>query len=130
MEIRWFVIGIGISVSAGILSATHSAVLASGPAAGDSKKECLACHGPFDKLIEASSKYVAPSGEKTSPHRFVPHDSNKEEDIPECTHCHKAHPLDPLPAEGSIDLSKTAVQWCYDACHHEKNLTSCKKCHP
>src|SRR5450755_3341733 len=101
-----------------------------GLGAKDSKSECLGCHGPFDKLIEASAKYVAASGEKTSPHRYVPHDSKKEEDIPECTNCHTAHPVDPLPAKGSISLAKVGVQWCYDACHHEKNLTSCKKCHP
>jgi hypothetical protein len=110
--------------------APDSAVHESGVVAASSENECLNCHGAFDKIIEASAKYVAPSGEKTSPHRYVPHDSKKEEDVPECSHCHTAHPLDPLPAKGSIDLSKTDVQWCYDACHHEKDLTSCKKCHP
>ena len=102
---------------------------ASAPAATPTKADCLGCHGPFDKLVEASDKYVAPSGEKISPHRFVPHDSKKEEDVPECTKCHVAHPLDPLPAQGSVDLSKVNVQWCYDSCHHEKNFTSCKDCH-
>ena len=93
-------------------------------------KECLACHGPFEKLIEASAKWVAPNGDKTSPHRYVPHDSKKDADIPDCTQCHTSHPIDPLPAKGSIDLSKVSVQWCYDACHHEKDFTPCKKCHP
>jgi len=102
---------------------------ASAPAATPTKADCLGCHGPFDKLVEASGNYVAPSGEKISPHRFVPHDSKKDEDIPECTKCHVAHPLDPLPALGSVDLSKVNVQWCYDSCHHEKNFTSCKECH-
>lgn len=118
MRIRLFVFGIGILTCAWILGAK------------DSKNECLGCHGSFDKLIQASSTYVAPSGEKTSPHRYVPHDSKKAEDVPECGNCHTAHPVDPLPVKGSIDLSKVGVQWCYDACHHEKNLTSCKKCHP
>jgi hypothetical protein len=90
---------------------------------------CLDCHGPFDKLIEASAKYVAPSGEKTSPHRYVPHDSKLEKDIPECGHCHTAHPLSPLPVKGSLDLSKVSVQWCYETCHHQKDLKSCKECH-
>ena len=116
MRIRLFFAGIGILACAWIPSAAEN--------------ECLRCHGPFDKIIEASAKYVAPSGETTSPHRYVPHDSKEEEDIPECSHCHTAHPLDPLPAKGSIDLSKVGVQWCYGACHHEKDLTSCKKCHP
>jgi len=102
---------------------------APGPATAPTKTDCLGCHGPFDKLVGISDKYVAPSGEKTSPHRYVPHDSKKDEDIPECTKCHVAHPLDPLPAQGSVDLSKVNVQWCYDSCHHQKNFVSCKECH-
>ncbi|HXR06163.1 MAG TPA: hypothetical protein VN765_02470, partial [Candidatus Acidoferrum sp.] len=35
------------------------------PVAGRAEHECLGCHGPFDQLIEAAAKYVAPSGEKT-----------------------------------------------------------------
>ena len=115
MRIRLFLICMSILAGAWILSAAEN--------------KCLSCH-PYDKLIAVSAGYVAPSGEKGSPHRYVPHDSKKEDDIPECTHCHTAHPLDPLPAQGAIDLSKVDVQWCYDACHHEKNLASCKKCHP
>jgi hypothetical protein len=91
--------------------------------------KCIKCHGPFDKLIKAPAKYIAPSGEKINPHRYVPHDSKLAKDIPDCTHCHAAHKLSPLPAKGSIDLSKVNVQWCY-SCHHENNLTSCKDCHP
>ena len=102
---------------------------ASGPVAGRAEDGCLGCHGPFDKLIQVSSKYVAPSGEKTSPHRYVPHDSKQEKDIPDCSRCHTKHPLSPLPAKASIDLSKVSVEWCY-TCHHEKNFTSCKDCHP
>ena len=117
MRIRSCLVIIGMAACVWIVTAADS-------------KECLTCHGPFDKLAEASAKYVAPSGEKGSPHRFVPHDSKKEGDIPECANCHKAHPVDPLPAKGSIDLSKVNVQWCYDTCHHEKNFEPCKKCHP
>ena len=102
---------------------------ASGPVAAQAQAKCLDCHGPFDKLIETSAKYVAPSGEKTSPHRYVPHDSKQEKDIPDCSHCHTQHPLSPLPDKASIDLSKVSVEWCF-TCHHEKNLTSCKNCHP
>jgi predicted CXXCH cytochrome family protein len=108
-------------------------VPAQAPATESGRKaedDCLQCHGPFDKLTEASANYIAPSGEKTSPHRYVPHDSKKEQDIPECSRCHTAHPLSPLPAKGSIDLSKVGVQYCYDTCHHDKSLESCKNCHP
>jgi hypothetical protein len=102
---------------------------ASVPVAAQTANGCLSCHGPFDKLIQTTANYVAPSGEKTSPHRYVPHDSKLEKDIPECSRCHTAHPVSPLPAKGSIDLSKVNVEWCF-TCHHEKNLKSCKDCHP
>jgi hypothetical protein len=118
MRVQLLVIGIVILTCAFMLTAK------------DSDGGCLRCHAPFDKIIEASAKYVAPSGEKGSPHRYVPHDSKQEADIPECSHCHTAHPLDPLPAKGSIDMSKVGVKWCYDTCHHEKDLKSCKECHP
>jgi len=91
------------------------------------ERKCLDCHGPFDKLLKLPAKYTAPSGEKINPHRYVPHDSKLAKAIPECTHCHKAHP--PRPAKGSVDLSKVDVTWCY-TCHHVNNLTSCKECHP
>ena len=97
---------------------------------GAAGQQCLDCHGPFEDIIKASTNYVTPGGEKTSPHRYVPHDSKLEKDIPECTQCHAAHSLVHLPAKGSIDLSKVTVQWCYATCHHEKNFTSCKDCHP
>ena len=110
--------------------AKRSPALALRPAARAAENECLSCHGPFDKIIEASAKYVAPSGETGSPHRYVPHDSKKVEEVPECKNCHKAHSLDPLPSKGSIDVSKVGIQWCYEVCHHERNLKSCKECHP
>jgi hypothetical protein len=109
--------------------ATATNTLASGQGTGQAESKCLNCHGPFDKLIEATTNYVASTGEKTSPHRYVPHDSKLEKDIPDCTHCHTAHPLSPLSAPGSINVSKVSVEWCY-SCHHEKNFQSCKDCHP
>jgi hypothetical protein len=70
---------------------------------------------------------VAPSGETTSPHRYVPHDSKAASAIPECTNCHEAHPIP--PPSGSIDLSKVTVNWCYGACHRQNNFTPCAQCH-
>ena len=99
------------------------------PTAGKTEDKCLDCHGPFDKLIATSTNYVASSGEKISPHRYVPHDSKLVKDIPDCSHCHTAHSLTSLPAKGSIDLSKVSVEWCFE-CHHEKTFQSCKDCHP
>jgi len=126
MSIRFFFIAVGIAAGTWVLG---TAAVASAAGTKPTNADCLGCHGPFDKLAETTAKYVAPSGEKGSPHRYVPHDSKKEEDIADCVHCHTAHPLDPLPTKGSIDLSKVNVQWCYESCHHEKNLTSCKQCH-
>jgi hypothetical protein len=100
---------------------------ASAPAAKKAENKCVACHA-FDKLIARPAKYTAPSGEKINPHRYVPHNSKLAKDIPQCTRCHTEHPL-PRPKRGSIDLSKVNVQWCY-GCHHEKNLKTCKDCHP
>lgn len=102
---------------------------ASAPTVGKSEDDCLDCHGPFDKLIAATTNYVASSGEKISPHRYVPHNSKLVKDIPDCSHCHTAHSLSSLPAKGSIDLSKVSVEWCFE-CHHEKTFQSCKDCHP
>jgi len=90
-------------------------------AAGSSKETCLGCHGPFDKLVSASSNYTMPSGEKTSPHRYVPHNSK---DIPECNQCHKPHPVPLTSKEG---LPKADPQWCY-TCHH-KGVLQCGTCH-
>jgi len=98
------------------------------PPAAVSKEACLDCHGPFDKLAGASPKYVAPSGEKITPHRFVPHDSKEAKAIPGCDNCHKPHPLPPT-ATALAALPKPDVQWCYTACHHENNFTPCKDCH-
>ena len=134
-------IGVGVLGCAWILSTedripaqssvpdSHAAAPAAEQAAKVPKSQCLSCHGPFDKIIESTSDYTALSGEKISPHRYVPHDSKKEDDIPECTNCHAAHPLDPLPEPGTVDLKKVDVQWCYTACHHEKNFTPCAQCH-
>jgi hypothetical protein len=109
--------------------ASAVAAQASAPAGGRAPNDCLHCHGPFDKLIQATANYVTPTGEKTSPHRYVPHDSKLEKDIPGCSQCHTAHPLSPLPAKGSMDLSQVKVEWCF-TCHHKKNFQSCKDCHP
>ncbi len=82
---------------------------------------CLACHGPFEKLVAATADYAWPNGEKTSPHRYLPHDSK---DIPECSNCHKPHPV---PLVSTEELPKPSVQWCYK-CHHRRVL-QCGTCH-
>jgi mono/diheme cytochrome c family protein len=100
-----------------------------GPApAAASKEACLNCHGPFDKLAGATPSYVAPSGEKIVPHRFVPHNSREAKAIPGCNNCHEPH-LVPPTAPALAALPKPDVQWCYTACHHKNNFTLCKDCH-
>ncbi len=110
-------------------TAAPSTAPTTAPAVAASKDVCLGCHGPFDKLAASTVAYVAPSKEKGSPHRFVPHDKTGSQAIPECVNCHTAHPLSPPPTKGSIDKSKLNVEWCYTTCHHEKTLASCKTCH-
>jgi hypothetical protein len=111
-------------------TASAPSTTASAPASGPSAqtKSCLRCH-PFEKVREATKNWIAPSKEKITPHYYVPHDSKTDKDVPECLKCHKTHALDPLPEKGQIDLSKLNVNWCYDACHHEKNFDKCNKCH-
>ena len=109
---------------------------ASAPATASAAASCVKCH-PWDKVIEASAKYVTPEGVKGNPHMYVdltgdstkPHTSKKEASIPDCLKCHTTHPTSPAPKKGDIDLKTVSVKWCYDACHHEKNFDKCDKCH-
>lgn len=115
--------------SVALTTGTTNTSSVSAPAATTAGKEtCLACHA-FDKLIANSVSYVAPSGEKGSPHRLVPHDSKSAINIPECANCHTAHSLSPLPTAGSINLKQVGVEWCYATCHHQNDFTPCEKCH-
>ncbi len=84
---------------------------------------CLSCHGPFDKLSSQTGNYETPSGEKTSPHRYVPHDSKK---IPACTLCHQPHDIPPKPGQKPV---KANVDWCYMGCHHAESFKPCCQCH-
>ena len=93
-----------------------------------SKESCLGCHGPFDKLSAATTGYVAPSEEKGSPHRYVPHDKKEASNVPECANCHDPHPVPPTAADITA-LGKPTIVWCYSTCHHESNFTPCNTCH-
>jgi hypothetical protein len=110
---------------AGAAAASPSAQ-PSAPAPAASKEACLNCHGPFDKLV-ANVNYQAPSGEKITPHRYVPHSAKEAKAIPECSNCHEPHPVPP-PASAA-GLPKPDVQWCYTACHHKNTFQLCKDCH-
>jgi hypothetical protein len=123
------ILGCSVDKSSAPEPSPEPTAVASAPATANGGSTCLRCH-PWDKVMEASTKYVvASSGEKANPHMYVPHDSKEGKDIPDCMKCHTTHALSPAPAKGSIDLSKLDVKWCFDACHHEKNFEPCKKCH-
>jgi hypothetical protein len=87
--------------------------------------KCLACHGSYDDIAKATADYTAPSGETTTPHRYVPHDD--KEGIPECTECHTPHEI-PLEDVSTVVIPDN-VDWCYDSCHHVRNLQPCSNCH-
>jgi len=105
-----------------LLSESATGASTASPAAQSAKETCLECHGPFDKLIAATANYTMPSGEKMSPHRYVPH---KSKDIPECSNCHTPHPV-PLTSTEGLPTPKT--DYCY-TCHHAGVLIECRACH-
>ena len=118
-------IGAVLSLAVGVSSCAPQT---NTPDTATSKEACLNCHGPFDKLASAAASYVAPSGEKITPHRFVPHDSKGAKGIPECSNCHQPHPAEPTASDLAA-LAKPDVQWCYATCHHKNTFESCKDCH-
>jgi hypothetical protein len=137
-DIRFdFILALGVMVA--VMVSMHVTLLPAGAAAASpsvqpgtpvneaSKETCLTCHGPFDKLA-ASTNYQAPSGEKISPHRYVPHTAKEAKAIPECSNCHALHPVPPTTS-GLTALPKPEVQWCYTACHHKNTFQPCKDCH-
>ena len=110
----------------GLMLALLLALGTAGPGLQSNAKtdQCLACHGPFEKLAKDTADYKAPSGETGTPHRYVPHDTKQ---IPECTECHKQHPV---PLEDPAKVEKTGgVEWCYSGCHHTSDLEKCPACH-
>ena len=89
------------------------------------KTQCLACHGPYDKLAAETADYKAPSGETVTPHQYIPH--AEKQDIPECVECHTPHPIPFEP--GYKVVIPNNIDFCYDSCHHIRNLQPCSACH-
>ncbi|MEW6670907.1 MAG: cytochrome c3 family protein [Thermodesulfobacteriota bacterium] len=119
---------IGIVIAAlTIVSGGHSPAApapAEATAEGSPNDACLECHGPFEAIVSETADYMMESGGekiKSNPHRYVPHAST---DIPECSHCHRPHPVPPAAPEG---LPKPDAEWCY-TCHHTRDL-KCGGCH-
>jgi hypothetical protein len=94
--------------------------------AAGSKDVCLECHGSFDELAKSTTNYLAPSGEKGSPHRYIPHGKKDPSAIPGCENCHQSHPV---PPTSPMIVPKANMDWCYGTCHHENNFSPCKNCH-
>jgi hypothetical protein len=89
------------------------------------KDVCLACHGSYDDIAAKTADWKAPSGETVTPHQYIPHEEKTE--IPECTECHIPHPMPPESKDQVVKPTK--IDYCYDSCHHIKNLQKCSTCH-
>ena len=109
-----------------LLAATSSVSQAAKQVDGKiDKDKCLACHGPYDKLIQNSVKFKTAEGETIVPHQYVPHE--EKTDIPQCTECHTPHTI-PLEEKSTVVIPKD-VNWCYATCHHRNNFQPCGNCH-
>lgn len=89
------------------------------------KLACLDCHGPFPDLVANAPSFTIKDGSKVNPHWYTPHDSKT---IPDCAHCHEAHPL---PPEGTVKQSSD-INFCFSCHHHRPDFTPCNNiiCHP
>jgi hypothetical protein len=119
------VLASSLMLGAFALAADPASQEAKQPANKMNKDTCLACHGPYDKLIEASVPFKTPENETVVPHRYVPHAEKK--DIPECTECHTPHKV-PLEDVSTVVIPKD-LKWCYATCHHQNNFQACSGCH-
>ena len=104
----------------------------SSPAAPNvSSDSCLGCHGPYEKVVQASANYTIPdgSGSIVNPHTMIDISSSKRHNtgkgVPGCSNCHKPHPQ---PLAPSQDVPKANVEFCY-SCHHQRNFMPCSQCH-
>lgn len=92
---------------------------------------CLGCHGPYEKVFNASANYTFYDGSKINPHITVdpaaskPHASGKG--ILECAKCHELHPI-PITPTAAKNLPRAELKYCF-GCHHTGGFTSCNKCH-
>jgi hypothetical protein len=90
---------------------------------------CLSCH-PHKELFRATARYRTGGGEKVNPHVTIdldspkPHTSGKG--IADCTNCHEPHPI---PPEAQRQGVKADLEYCFGACHHQRNFRRCSECH-
>ena len=89
-----------------------------------SSEDCLACHGSYDAIVQASSSWTSPEGDIVNPHTTVDttiptHENPHTSDAPpvECTKCHSEHPSDVTSAD-QVEKPDN-INYCYNNCHHE-----------
>jgi hypothetical protein len=87
------------------------------------KEFCLACHGPFEELMARTTDYRDMYDEEVNPHVYVPHDKTT---IFACDKCHEVHSL---PVTEADEIPEADVEYCFDACHHERTWEVCSNCH-
>ena len=90
---------------------------------------CLSCHGPFEKVAQASADYKFFDGSVVNPHTTVeltaskPHVSGKG--VVDCVRCHQPHPQ---PLASVSDVVPADLTYCF-GCHHQGVFTPCSQCH-
>lgn len=97
-----------------------------------SAEQCLACHGPFDKLAEKTKDWKDEFGDPVNPHVWIDKDAAKPHNArqmpPDCLKCHEAHPIP--PKADWKPKQKPDVSYCY-GCHHMETFEPCGQsgCH-
>jgi len=82
---------------------------------------CFDCHVPnehtsYEEIVARTEDYTV-NDEKVNPHD--PHAGVERSDIEqtECSRCHQMH------------KESRGINYCYNACHHERNFENCNACH-
>lgn len=104
------------------------------PAPTLTAEDCLACHGPYEEIMAASSTWISPEGDTVNPHTTVDNTIPTHENphLPDaapinCTGCHTQHP-DTVTSADQVEKPDN-VTYCYNNCHHERNFKKCSGCH-
>jgi len=121
---RWIIVFFFLFVTVNAFSSGHASGSVAANEDGNGSASCLQCHGPFENLASKAPSFTAPSGERITPHRYIPHN---EKTIPDCLNCHQEHSENPTPTEIAA-LPKPTVNFCFE-CHHTETFARCNSCH-
>lgn len=108
----------------GLLIAAAGIFALSAEAAPMSKKDCLACHGPYETLVSKNIQVESDSG-PVNPHVYLPHKAGAKGDVPECLGCHMPHQI---PPPSGYTEPTASLEGCY-GCHHTYEFKPCGGCH-